>query len=60
MCVFPYSASGKELTEVGDHPAISFSFASRTLPSTVVFAALVVGLGDSTSEASRRVQVHYR
>ena len=60
MCVFSYSASGNEITEVGDHPAISFSFASTTLPSTVVFAALVVGLGDSTSEASRCVQVHYR
>ena len=60
MCIFSYSDSGSEITEGGDHPAISFSFAGRTLPSTVVFAALVVGLGDSTSEASRCVQVHYR
>ena len=58
MCVFSYSASGNKTTEEGDHSAISFSYAGRTLPSTVVFAALVVGLGDSTSEASRRVQVH--
>ena len=60
MCVFSYSAAGNEITEVGNSSYSILFFASRILLSTTVFAALVVGLGDSTSEASRRVQVHYR